>query len=142
MVDVLRTVEANRLPELLELFHTTWWMSDRTLEETSRILEESDIVVALLDRPTDLLVGFARVLTDYVHIALILDVVVSPTHRTTGLGTTLMTTLVEHPSLQPVRSLELVCQPDLIPFYNRWGFTTQVGPSLLMRRTTDPRLTS
>ncbi|MEV0808960.1 hypothetical protein [Micromonospora sp. NPDC050200] len=40
-----------------------------------------------------------------------------------------------------MRSFELVCQPDLMPFYWRWGFTEQVGHSGLMRRTADPRLT-
>ncbi|TCC56449.1 N-acetyltransferase [Kribbella pittospori] len=139
MVDVLHKVEPDRLPELLTLFHSAWWMSDRTLPDTECILRESDIVFALADPR---LTGFARVLTDYTHIALILDVVVSPHHRTAGHGTTLMNAIVNHPRLQTVRSLELVCQPDLIPFYRRWGFTTEVGQSLLMRRTNDPRLTS
>lgn len=142
MVDVLHELEPGRLPELLTLFHSAWWMSDRTLPDTERILRESDIVVAVIDPPSDRLTGFARVLTDYTHIALILDVVVAPEYRTSGHGTTLMNTIVNHPRLQTVRSLELVCQPDLIPFYSRWGFTTEVAQSLLMRRTNDPRLSA
>jgi GNAT superfamily N-acetyltransferase len=142
MVDVLHKVEPDRIPELLTLFHSAWWMSDRTLSDTECILRESDIVVALVDPQSDRLTGFARVLTDYTHIALILDVVVAPEHRTAGHGTALMNAIVNHPRLQTVRSLELVCQPNLIPFYRRWGFTTEVGQSLLMRRTNDPRLTS
>ncbi|MEO3925750.1 hypothetical protein ABGB07_18040 [Micromonosporaceae bacterium B7E4] len=39
-----------------------------------------------------------------------------------------------------MRSVELVCQPDLMPFYRRWDFTEQVGRSRLMRRTSDPLL--
>ena len=142
MAGVLHEIESDRLPELLTLFHSAWWMSDRTAEETERILRESDILVALVDPPSDRLTGFARVLTDFTHIALILDVVVAPEHRSSGHGATLMSTIVDHPHLQTVRSLELVCQPDLVPFYRRWGFTTEVGQSLLMRRTNDPRLTS
>jgi predicted GNAT family N-acyltransferase len=142
MADVLHEIESDRLPELLTLFHSAWWMSDRTPEETERVLRESDIVVALVDPPSDRLTGFARVLTDFTHIALILDVVVAPEHRSSGQGATLMSAIVDHPRLQTVRSLELVCQPDLVPFYRRWGFTTEVGQSLLMRRTNDPRLTS
>ncbi|MFI5693207.1 hypothetical protein ACIA58_15275 [Kribbella sp. NPDC051586] len=44
--------------------------------------------------------------------------------------------------LAAVRSLELVCQPELIPFYRRWAFSDQVGASTLMRRSTDTRLIS
>ena len=46
-----------------------------------------------------------------------------------------MDSIVRHPKLVDVRSVELVCQPDLVPFYRRWGFTDQVGRSLLMRRS-------
>jgi hypothetical protein len=33
-----------------------------------------------------------------------------------------------------------VCQPELIGFYGRWGFTDRVGRSLLMRRSNNPLL--
>jgi predicted GNAT family N-acyltransferase len=73
---------------------------------------------------------------------MVLDVVVSDDLRGSGLGAALMDAVIQHPRLTGVQSIELVCQPDLIPFYNRWGFTNEVGQSQLMRRTTDPRLTS
>ena len=139
-IAVLTSVEPARLPDLLDLFATAWWMSDRTLDETARILAESDLVFTLQDQDTDRLVGFARVLTDYAHVALVLDVVVAAEHRGAGLGAALMDAVVSHPGLADVRSIELVCQPELVPFYRRWGFTDEVGRSLLMRRTADPRL--
>ncbi|WUJ68449.1 GNAT family N-acetyltransferase [Kribbella soli] len=133
-------VPPSRIPELTDLMRTAWWMSDRTPAEVARLLEHSDIVttVSLADR----LVGFARVLTDYTHLALVLDVIVDESHRGSGLGAALLDAVVNHPELVDVRSLELVCQPELIPFYRRWGFTDQVGGSTLMRRTADARLTS
>ena len=135
-------VPPSRIPELTDLMRTAWWMSDRTPDEVARLLEHSDLVVALTHHPTDRLVGFARVLTDYTHIGLVLDVIVDESHRGSGLGAVLLDAVVNHAELAAVRSLELVCQPELIPFYRRWGFTDQVGASTLMRRTTDARLTS
>ena len=35
--------------------------------------------------------------------------------------------------------IELVCQPELIDFYRRWGFTDHVGASRLMRRAATDR---
>jgi hypothetical protein len=52
----------------------------------------------------------------------------------------LLDAIVGHPRLAAVRSVELVCQPDLVPFYRRWGITEPVGRSRLMRRTADPLL--
>jgi GNAT superfamily N-acetyltransferase len=133
-------VPPSRITELTDLMRTAWWMSDRTPAEVARLVEHSDIVTALT--LADRLVGFARVLTDYTHIALVLDVIVDESRRSSGLGAALLDAVVNHPELAAVRSLELVCQPELIPFYRRWGFTDQVGSSTLMRRTTDARLTS
>ena len=79
-------------------------------------------------------------LTDRTCFAMIFDVIVTPERRGTGLGAELMTRVPARPELHDVRSIELVCQPDLTGFYEPFGFRTDVGTSLLMRRTSDPRL--
>ncbi|HZX06274.1 GNAT family N-acetyltransferase [Kribbella sp.] len=114
-------------------------MSDRTTADVERVLVNSDLVVTVLD--DDQLAGFARVLTDRTYVALVLDVIVDESRRGSGIGAALLDAVVNHPALAEVRSLELVCQPELVPFYQRWGFTDQVGRSRLMRRTADARLT-
>lgn len=98
------------------------------------MLAASDLVFALVEQHTDRLVGFARVLTDDTYLAVVLDVVVAFGTRGNGLGRMLLDAIVTHPRLVDVQSLELVCQPDLVPFYRRWGFTDDIGHSLLMRR--------
>ena len=133
-VTVRFTVDPGRLPDLLELLHSAWWMADRSSEDVARMLAESDLLVVLTDDGADRLVGFARVLTDFTYVGLLLDVVVAPESRGAGYGATLMDAVVNHPRLAQVRSLELVCQPELVPFYRRWGFTDELGGSLLMRR--------
>jgi GNAT superfamily N-acetyltransferase len=136
--DVRENVGAEYLPQLMELFDSAWWTVDRTEADVRRMLAASDLVVAVIHRLSGRLVGFARVMTDEVYLAVVLDVIVAPDIRGSGLGATLLDTIVGHPRLAFVRSIELVCQPDLIPFYSRWGFTDQVGESRLMRRTVDP----
>lgn len=71
-----------------------------------------------------------------------LDVVVDPAYRGTGLGARLVEELLARPELAHVDSIELVCQPELVGFYRRWGFTDEVGGSLLMRRTMNALLAS
>jgi predicted GNAT family N-acyltransferase len=98
------------------------------------MLAASDVVFAVIDPDTDRLVAFARVLTDDVYRALVYDVVVTSDRRGDGLGRLLMDAIVTHPRLADVESIELVCQPELVDFYRHWGFTDDVGRSLLMRR--------
>ena len=86
------------------------------------------------------MVGFARVLTDQTYLAIILDVIVAPDARGSGVGAMLMDAILSHPRVADVKSIEPVCQPELMPFYRRWGFTDQIGQSRLMRRTVDPSL--
>ena len=131
-----------RLPALVELFSSQWWTSDRTVKDVIRMLAGSDIVVAAVDRTSGRFVGFARVITDFTYVALILDVIMAPDFHGCGIGARIMEWLVTDPRLARIRSLELVCQPDVVGFYGRWGFTERVGNSRLMRRTTDVRLAS
>ena len=131
---------AVHIPALRELFASAWWAATRTEDETRRVLAGSDVVITVTHDATGQLTGFARALTDDTCIALILDVIVAPTARGTGVGALIMDAVLSHPRIAGVRSVELVCQPDLIDFYRRWGFTDQVGASRLMRHTTDPAL--
>jgi len=140
-VEVQEALEVGYLPQLMDLLASAWWTAGRTTDGVERMLAASDLVFCLIHRPSDRLVGFARVITDEVYLAVVLDVIVAPDARGCGLGGMLLDVVVGHPRLAAVRSVELVCQPDLMTFYHRWGFTEQVGQSRLMRRTVDRRLT-
>ena len=134
------SVDDDRLPQLMELYRSTWWAKDRGVAEVAKMVAGSDLVVTLVRQSDDRLVGFARVLTDFTFIGLVLDVVVAPDVRGLRLGARLMDAIVGNPELAAVQSLELVCQPELEEFYARWGFSAQVGRSRLMRRTDESRL--
>jgi hypothetical protein len=85
-VEVRERVDADLLPDLMELFASAWWATHRTNEEVSRMLAASDLVFAVVHRKSDRLVGFARVITDEVYLAVVLDVIVSPAVRGSGAG--------------------------------------------------------
>ena len=62
------------LQQLLALFEQAEWARGRSLEDTQRMLAETDVTISAWDGPQ--LVGFGRVLTDYVFRASIWDVIV------------------------------------------------------------------
>ena len=65
---------------------------------------------------------------------MVFDVIVASDHRGRGFGARLMDLLVAHPRLAGIESIELVCQPALVPFYERWGFSATLEDLQFMRR--------
>jgi predicted GNAT family N-acyltransferase len=109
--------------DLMELYRHEWWTNERRGEDVALMLQHTDLVVGLCAGPDGPLVGFTRVLTDRVFKALIFDVIVAEAHRNSGLGRRLIEYVLDHPMLARVRHIELYCKPELIPFYEQWGFT-------------------
>lgn len=119
-----------QIDRLTELYQDLFWSRGRSRVDVAAMLENS-LVVALLDG--DALVAFARVITDGIYKALVLDVVVDPGHRRAGLGRRVIDELLSDPRLARVAHFELYCAPEMVEFYERWGFTTDVGGLAFMR---------
>lgn len=132
--DRIEQLYGEQIDTLKALYDAAWWTTGRTLPDIARMLRHSDIVVGLCLPQSGELVAFARVLTDYVYKALILDVIVAEPYRGNGLGRQLLADIVTHPLLKNVAHLELYCRPDVAPFYEAWGFTTDLDALCFMRR--------
>ena len=74
---------------LRRLYRGEWWTQGRKLAAVESMLTNTDEVIGSVDQTTDQLVGFARVLTDGVSKALILDVIVAPDFRNQRLASQL-----------------------------------------------------
>lgn len=118
------------------MYQDEWWTKGRALEDVRRMLEHTDVIIGFCDLESQRLVAFARVLTDYVYKALVLDVIVASRYRGKGLARALMDAAIGHPSLRSVRHFELYCRPELVPFYRRWGFSDELGDLRFMRKVT------
>jgi predicted GNAT family N-acyltransferase len=134
-VQVSDSFDRDRLADLMALYAQQWWTKDRQVDDVSAMLDSTDLFATVTDNDTSTLLGFARVLTDHTYLAVVLDVIVAENSQGKGYGALLMDALVTHPSLANIQSLELSCQQALEKFYERWGFTSRVGGSRLMRRT-------
>lgn len=132
----IEQLDGAQAERLTELFQAEWWTRGRTLEETNVMLASGNLLFGLADEESGQLVAFARVLTDNVFKALIFDVIVDPGYRGQKLGALLMDWIKSRPELARVRHFELYCLPELVPFYERWGLTTDVGDINLMRGAT------
>ncbi|MEE9288301.1 MAG: GNAT family N-acetyltransferase [Bacteroidota bacterium] len=124
----------DHLRQLCKMYQSEWWTGGRKLPEIRRMVGHSDAVIAICDSKQQHLAAFARILTDYVYKALILDVIVQASYRGKGLGRVLMDTILNHPSLKSVEQFELYCMPEMVPFYQKWEFTENLEGLRFMRR--------
>ncbi len=130
---VVEQLTEAQILDLLDLYKNEFWSHKRTREQIEKMLAASDIVIGLVDE-CDRLVAFTRILTDFIYRATIYDVIVKPSHRNMGLGAKLMESVINHPKLNSVEVLALYCLPEMINFYQRWGFTVDVDELRLMFR--------
>jgi len=102
------------------------WADSRTSEEHMEILRGSDHVVLAIDKRQ--VVGFATALTDGIQTAFVSLLEVLPSHQDRGIGTQLMRRLFER--LEEIPCVDLTCDPELQPFYARFGMIPSVGMML------------
>jgi len=137
-MDKYRIVEIlteSQVSDLMDLYKNEFWSDKRTRQDVVKMLASTDVIIGLVDE-CDQLIGITRVLTDFVYRAMIFDVIIKPTHRKMGLGAKLMDAVLNHPKLQTVEHFYLNCLPNMMPFYERWGFSDDVGGLKFLRRTT------
>ena len=82
---------------LLALFEQPDWARGRAREDIQRMLAETDVTISAWDGAK--LVGFGRVLTDYVFRASIWDVIVDAHYQDQDIGKGLVQRILTHSSL-------------------------------------------
>jgi predicted GNAT family N-acyltransferase len=122
----------NQIKQVHQLFKEVWWGKERTIEETTNCVKGSQVCIGVLDNRGKL-IGFTRIISDFIYKAIIFDVIVSAEHQGNGLGEKLIDLVKSHERLKKVKHFELYCLPDMEDFYTKFGFSTEVGGIKLMR---------
>ncbi|MEI3648763.1 MAG: GNAT family N-acetyltransferase [Dolichospermum lemmermannii FEM_B0920] len=130
---VVNQLDETQISELVELYKNEFWSHNRTYQGVVRMLAASDIIIALVNEEKEL-IAFCRILTDFVYRGVLYDVIVKPSYRKMGFGAKLLDEVVNHPQLKEVENMALFCLPEMIPFYQQWGFTNEVVKLELMYR--------
>ena len=110
----------------------SYWAQGRSLDVVRKSIEHSLCFGVYEGRE---LVGFARVVTDYVTFAWLCDVFILESHRGQGLGKWLIACVVAHPDLRGLKNL-LLATRDAHELYHRYGgFEGLEKPEKWMRRS-------
>jgi len=123
------------LSQLMHLYRQAPWAKGRTAKQAGQMLTHTDRVLSAWDG--ERLVGFSRVLTDYVFRASIWDVIVDKEYQNQGIGTALVERILHHPALKEVELFWLCTRmPD---FYERLGFSSKEQTGMVWTRSKHAR---
>ena len=90
-----------------------------------RLLHASDHIVLALDVTTNAVIGYITALTDGVLFAYISSLEVLPAWQGHGIGSELVQRLFAR--LKDIYAIDLLCDPDVQPFYARLGLRPATG---------------
>jgi GNAT superfamily N-acetyltransferase len=118
------------------LFESTGWNNGYhfSAEELSQAIQQSWHLVAAYDRDT--LVGFGRLISDGVHHALLVDLIVLPGYQGQGIGGTILKQLVDKCQAHGIRDVQLFCARGKAGFYQKFGFVARPmdAPGMQLKR--------
>ena len=92
-----------------------------------KILQGSDLIVLALSKNCRV-VGFITAITDGVSCAYIPYIEVLPEWQRKGIGTELVTRIMEN--LKTIYAIDLICDEDVQGFYEKLGFTERRGMAI------------
>lgn len=107
-----------------------YWAAGRTIEEVQITIDASICFGLYLN---DKQIGFARVITDYVVFAYVMDVFVEEKHRGKGYSSQLIKAMMEEETLQKVKIWRLASK-DAQFLYEKFGFTSLAFPERMMEK--------
>jgi ribosomal protein S18 acetylase RimI-like enzyme len=123
MISYLYTTEGIA-PRHLEGFFTHW-LYPPAPETFLRILHGSSAIVLAYDSELERVVGYITAISDGVSCAYIPHLEVLESQRGRGIGSELVRRMIE--KLQNLYMIDLMCDPDLQPFYARLGLRPSTG---------------
>lgn len=115
------------IDQFWELFLTTGWNHEYQLTpvELAKALDNSQFYLSAYE--LDKLVGFGRVVTDYVTHAMIYDMIVDPAYQRRGIGSEILKGLLRFCFEAHIRDIQLFCAKGKAPFYEAHGFVSRPG---------------
>lgn len=126
------STDKNKLdvPFIQQFLKDIYWAAGRTIEEVQITIDNSFCFGIYLN---DKQIGFARVITDYVVFAYLMDVFIIEEHRGKGYSSILINNMMTEPKLKEVKIWRLATS-DAHFLYQKFGFTALGNPEKMMEK--------
>jgi GNAT superfamily N-acetyltransferase len=130
MIEISKDKNKLHVPFIQNFLKDIYWAAGRTIEEVQRTIDASVCFGIYLNGEQ---IGFARVITDYVVFAYLMDVFISEEFRGNGYSSLLIEKMMNDPELQEVKIWRLATT-DAHFLYQKFGFTALAHPEKMMEK--------
>jgi len=114
--------------EIADLYRAGgWWKDEYRPEELRHLIRGSFAFAVASESKTGKAIGMGRVISDGVSDAYIQDLVVMPEYRTSGVGSAIVSRLLEKCRESGISWIALIAEPGSEPFYLPFGFRRMEG---------------
>ena len=130
MITVSKDKSKLDVPFIQNFLKDIYWAAGRTIDEVQTTIDASFCFGIYLD---DEQIGFARVVTDYVVFAYLMDVFIDEKYRGKGYSSILIDAMMKEPQLKQVKIWRLATS-DAHFLYEKFGFTVLAHPEKMMEK--------
>ncbi|MBP1225776.1 GNAT family N-acetyltransferase [Flavobacterium sp. 1355] len=130
MIEVSKDKSKLDVPFIQNFLKDIYWAAGRTMEEVQKTIDTSVCFGIYLNGKQ---IGFARVITDYIVFAYLMDVFISEEFRGNGYSSLLIENMMKDPELQEVKIWRLATT-DAHFLYEKFGFTPLAHPEKMMEK--------
>jgi GNAT superfamily N-acetyltransferase len=130
MITVSTDKNKLNVPFIQYFLKDIYWAAGRTMEEVQITIDNSFCFGIYLN---DKQIGFARVITDYVVFAYLMDVFITEEHRGKGYSSILISSMMNEPKLKEVKIWRLATT-DAHFLYEKFGFKALSHPEKMMEK--------
>jgi GNAT superfamily N-acetyltransferase len=132
MISVSTDKTKLNVPFIQDFLKDIYWAAGRTIDEVQTTIDSSVCFGIYLN---DGQIGFARVITDYVVFAYLMDVFIAEEHRGKGYSSILMSAIMSELVLKVVKIWRLATS-DAHYLYEKFGFKALAHPEKMMEKIT------
>ena len=130
MIEVSTDKSRLDVPFIQNFLKDIYWAAGRTIEEVQTTIDHSFCFGIYFNGQQ---IGFARVITDYVVFAYLMDVFIDEKHRGKGYSSILIEYMMHEPLLKNIKIWRLATS-DAHFLYEKFGFTKLNHPEKMMER--------
>lgn len=130
MIKVSTDKNKLNVPFIQHFLKDIYWAAGRTMEEVQTTIDSSVCFGIYLNEQQ---IGFARVITDYVVFAYVMDVFIVEEHRGKGYSSILIENMMNEKELKEVKIWRLATS-DAHFLYSKFGFKPLAHPEKMMEK--------
>ncbi|MCX6678689.1 MAG: GNAT family N-acetyltransferase [Methanothrix sp.] len=124
-VDLVRSWQEEQIVDLYRA--AGWWKEEMDASKINDLIRGSFLFAVAIDISTGRAVGMGRVISDGIADAYIQDMVVQGDKRGWGVGTMILTRLLEECRFRKISWIGLIAEPGKEVFYRSLGFSPMPG---------------